>query len=245
MLFLLSFLFYIHPVLSVQPIQPEPHVVLCTFYTESHKKLAEQWLLPSISDDFEVIVGTGKQYCQSATYYHDGWTKTTKNKVQFIIETIKNHSGDIVIFSDADITFFKPIKQEIIEFLQKNEFVIQIDSPGKLCSGFFALRANKKMLNLWEAIYAYMCTNEDISDQNALNHFVSPKKNVFKIVWDFLPATYFGGGTFKKSLWRPGDKLFIPENPAIFHANWTRFCYKIDMLMYVKKVINARKRIRK
>jgi len=219
----------------------QPHVVLCTFYTKSHEQLATEWLLPSIQDtDLEIIIGYGEQYCSSATYLHTGWTKTTKNKVEFIIETIQNNMGNIVIFADADIVLFRPIKDEIVHFLKTKEFVVQIDTPDKkLCSGFFALIANEKTLNLWQAIREYM-QESGVSDQGALNHFLSIHKNQFDIEWDFLPSTYFGGGTFKKRLWKPGKHTHIPQNPAMFHANWTAYNNKVTLLSHVKTVVEKR-----
>lgn len=222
-----------------------PHIILCTYYTESHKKLATEWLLPSIQDDFEIIIGSGEQHCPTATYLQQGWTKTTKNKVEFITETIKNNLGSIVIFADADIVFFKSIKNDILSFLEDKEFVVQLDSDGKLCSGFFALRANQKTLTLWREIGLYMQKTAKMSDQGALNHFLNPRKNIFALEWAFLPTTYFGGGTFRKSFWYPGKKLHVPENPAMFHANWTRFSYKIAMLTHVTDVVKSRKKQKK
>lgn len=219
-----------------------PRVILCTYYTDSHKKLATEWLLPSIKDNFEIIIGSGEQHCPSATYLQHGWTKTTKNKVEFIVDTIENNLGSIVIFADADIVLFRPIKNEIISLLETKEFVVQLDSEGKLCSGFFALRANNKTLKLWQEIGLYMQKTAKMSDQGGLNHFLSPKKNIFDIEWDFLPTTYFGGGTFRKSFWYPGKKLHVPDNPAMFHANWTRFSYKIAMLTHVTDIVKSRRK---
>jgi len=219
-----------------------PRVILCTYYTPSHKQMAQEWLITSIQDDFEIIIGTGKQQCSSATYLQNGWTKTTREKVKFIIKTIKENINSIVIFADADIMFLKPIKKEIINLLFNKDFVGQIDRPGKLCSGFVAMWANNKTLALWKAVLEYMQAHHEISDQDALAHFLRPNKNIFNLAWDFLPTTYFGGGTFKKRGWKPGKNLIIPENPAMFHANYTKHCYKIAMLTYVKKVIKKRQK---
>ena len=219
-----------------------PPPVLCTYYTPSHKELATQWLLPSVKDDVEVIIRKGIQQCTSATYRQSNWTKTTRDKVHFIIKTIENHMGGIVIFADADITLFRPVVEELTELLTGKEFIAQIDRPGKICSGFFALRANKKTLKLWRAVLQYMNENHNISDQDALHHFLTPNRNVFDIVWDFLPITYFGCGTFKGKggFWRPGKNVRIPDNPAMFHANYTRFCNKIAVLTYVKSMVESR-----
>ncbi len=211
----------------------QTRVVFCTFYTPSHAHMAEEWLLPSLKDIFdEISIGTAQQDGHSATFLKEGWTTTTRNKVAFIIDTIKKNMGSIIIFADADIFLFCPIKDEIMQLLESHDFVIQIDKPGTACSGFFALYAQGKTLKLWEKTLSIMEHDHTVSDQKALNRVL--KKNKISLSWTFLPTTYFGGGTFGKGYWRPGKKLIIPQNPRMFHANYTRYAHKVAMLTYVK-----------
>ncbi len=219
-------------------------VILCTYFTESHKTLAHEWMLPSIKDDFTIIIGNGEQVCPNASYFSPGWTKTTLDKVNFIISVIENNMGAIVIFADTDIIFFRPIKKQIIDLLEEKEFVVQKDAPDKtLCSGFFALKANTKTLQLWQAVQGYMEKNSSKCDQWGLNNFLNPHKNSFDIAWSFLPTEHFcGGGTFKKRLWKPGRKAIVPSNVAMFHANYTHYQNKIAMLTYVKKIVTSRQK---
>lgn len=217
-------------------------IILCTYFTESHTTLAREWMLPSLQDNFEVIIGTGEQVCPQATFYTQGWTQTTLDKACFIKDVIQNNQGRIIIFADPDIIFFKPIESLIRHALQDAEFVVQKDAPDKtLCSGFFALRANEKTLQLWQGVVSFMEKYRTICDQGALNYCINRRINRFGIKWAFLPTDYFcGGGTFKKRSWKPGKKIIVPKTTCMFHANYASYPHKTAYLEYVRTSIGQK-----
>ena len=217
-------------------------IILCTFFTPSHEGMAREWLFSTIQDDFEMIIGRASQECPTATYYKESWTKTTRKKVLHIIDTIKKNMGRIMIFADADITLFGPVRNIINNLLTTNDIVIQKDDPqGNWCTGFFAQRCNYKILDLWEKVYHYMLTNKTTSDQRAFKHIF--KKINPDIAWSYLPiSSFMGGATFTGKGWSPGDELFIPEDILMFHANHVLkggVTNKIAMLEYVSKIVKA------
>lgn len=216
-------------------------IILCTYHTESHKQLVHEWMVPSIKDNFEIIIGTGEQVCPDATFYAQGWTQTTLDKAAFIADVVEHHQGRIIIFADADIIFLKPIESLIRQALETKEFVVQQDAPDKtLCSGFFALRANEKTTLLWHSIVAFMQKHPIICDQGALNYYIQRRTNRLNINWAFLLTDYFcGGGTFKKRLWKPGKKALIPKTVCMFHANYASYHHKIAYLEYVRTMITG------
>ena len=58
-------------------------IKLYTFYTPSHAVLFQDWFFPSISafKEYDLVVRLYDQECQSASYMHAGWTKTTYHKI--------------------------------------------------------------------------------------------------------------------------------------------------------------------
>ena len=214
----------------------EANIIVCTYYTPSHKELATEWLLPSIKDTVDIVVGTGPQVCPTAQFYTQGWTQTTLHKVLFIIHTIANHMGRIIVFADPDIIFLQPIEPIIRQLLIDKEFVVQQDTPKKmLCSGFFALIANEKTLKLWQGVADFIYKHPNICDQGALNYCLNRRINRYNISWAFLPTTHFcGGGTFKKREWKPGKKVIIPKTACMFHANFADYQHKIAYLAAVQ-----------
>jgi len=215
---------------------------LYALYTPSHTILKDKWFIPSIQDDFDLMIEFHEQTCPSGIYMSGGWTKTTIKKVRLIIHAVQENWGKIFIFSDVDIQFFAPIQDHIEKLMENKDMVIQKDSPnGVLCSGFFACRGNEKTLRLWQDGLNLMINDQNISDQKALNRCLK-NKNEYNIVWNYLPNTFFGGGTLTGRSWQPGRRLSVPKNIIMHHANWTKgIKNKIAQLNYVRNIVNSRK----
>ena len=228
-------------------ILPQERMKLYALYTPSHEVLKDNFFLPSLCDDFDIIFEFCEQTCLSAKFMNEGWTETTMRKVDLIIRAIQENWGSIFIFSDVDIQFFHPIQERIIELMKGKDMVIQKNSPnGVLCSGFFACRGNEKTLQLWQDVKKTMQKNKLNSDQNSLNRCIKRhnKKNSYNVVWDYLPDTFFGGGTLTGHEWYPGKHLPIPYGILMHHANWTKgIKNKIAQLVYVRDAVRKMKNV--
>jgi hypothetical protein len=234
-------------VFCVLNVTAQAKMKLYALYTPSHEQLKDQFFLPSIQDDFEIIFEFCEQTCPSAKFMSEGWTDTTLRKVDLIVRAIEENWGSIFIFSDVDIQFFCPIQETILKLMQDKDMVIQKNSPnGVLCSGFFACRGNEKTLHLWQDVKKTMQKNKLNSDQNSLNRCIKRHntKNPYNVVWGYLPSTFFGGGTLTGHEWSPGMSLPVPHNIIMHHANWTKgIKNKIAQLVYVRKMVSKRKSI--
>ena len=62
-------------------------------FTKSHLILKEQWFLPSIKDDYEIICEEHEQDCDSGVYMKAGWVEAIKKKVDLIIRAIEENWG--------------------------------------------------------------------------------------------------------------------------------------------------------
>lgn len=223
-------------------------IKLYALYTPSHQILKDSFFLPSIQDDFEIILEFCEQTCPSAKFMSEGWTDTTMRKVDLIIRAIEENWGEVFIFSDVDIQFFAPIQDTILALMEGKDIVMQRNNPeGVLCTGFFACRAHEKTLRLWQDVKKTMQKKKLNSDQNSFNQCIKKKskKNPYGLVWDYLPATFFGAGTltaYTGYLWKPGKKLPIPQGILMHHANWTKGVKnKIAQLKYVRDEVNKKK----
>src|SRR5579864_4047396 len=83
-------------------------IKLYALYTPSHEVLKNTYFLPSIQDDFEIILEECEQTCPTANFLSEGWTQTTMRKVDLIIRAIQENWDSFFIFSDVDIQFFHP-----------------------------------------------------------------------------------------------------------------------------------------
>jgi hypothetical protein len=221
---------------------------LYALYTPSHEVLKDQFFLPSIQDDFDVICEFCDQTCPTAGFMSEGWTQTTMRKVDLIIRAIHENWGKIFIFSDVDIQFFNSIHDTILMLMQDKDLVMQKNNPeGVLCTGFFACRGNEKTLHLWTDVKKTMQKKQLQSDQISFNQCIKrrSKKNPYNVVWSYLPDTFFGGGTLTGYMWLPGQILPIPHDIIIHHANWTKGVKnKIAQLTYVRNhVYNTKSKI--
>ena len=223
-------------------------IKLYALYTPSHEVLKDRFFLPSIQDDFDIILEFAEQTCQSAHFMDKGWTDTTMHKVDLIIRAIEENRGEIFIFSDVDIQFFGPIQDTILTLMEGKDIIMQRNNPeGVLCTGFFACRANEKTLRLWKDVKKIMEKNKSNSDQISFNQCIKKgsKKNPYGISWAYLPNNFFGAGTltaYTGYLWKPGMSLPIPDDILLHHANWTKGVKnKIAQLRYVKDEV-AKKR---
>ncbi len=222
---------------------------LYAIYTPSHAILKDEWFLPSIQDDFDIVIKFHEQICPSGIFMSSGWAQTTIKKIELIIRAIEENWGKIFIFSDVDIQFFAPIQNKIEQLMGDNDMLIQRDNPkGTLCTGFFACRGNEKNLQLWKNAYVLMLNNKKIrDDQEALNICLNnprngkDKKNKYNVIWDYLPVIFFGGGSLTGYGWSAGKNWPIPENIVMHHANFTKGVEnKIKQLKHVRDTVNAR-----
>lgn len=201
------------------------------FYTPSHKILRDNWFLPSLKDDYEVIE---EFYPQEGlgTYMSSGWMTMMHHKVDLIIRGIKENWGGIFIHSDVDVQFFKPTKELLVTAIKDNDIVIQKNTiKGKCCCGFFACRGNEKALKLWQEVKQYMSDNPGKNDQDALNALLHDT-NPFAIDWQYLSEKFISGGVLRDNGWK------IPENLVLHHANCIEgIKNKIAQLERIKKTV--------
>jgi MoaA/NifB/PqqE/SkfB family radical SAM enzyme len=206
---------------------------LISTYTESHRRLKDEWFLPSLQDNYELSIF----HCVTqgpGNYMEAGWSEAVSFKSQVIIETIKENWGGVFVYADVDIEFFKPTENILRKSIEDKDIVCQLDDPsGTLSTGFFVLRANDLTLKLWEDVRKAVATER--RDQHAFNRLV---RRMDGLRASYLPSRFFGTGTFHPILRQAGARFLIPNSPIMFHANWTIGVEnKIDLLRRAKSIV--------
>lgn len=202
---------------------------LITFYTETHERLFSEFLMPSLSEDFELIKGSGLQKSQDGSYFSSGFTETTKDKITFLynvlIETVEN---EVLLFCDVDIVFFKPIQDYLNEYSEYH-MVFQKAYDG-FNTGFFLLKNIGAVRSLLKDVINNCHLYHD--DQLALNDIIQRYKTIKYTAFDdkiLCPAASIGS-----KVWE-GEELTIPEDTLVFHACWCAGVEnKIKLLNYVR-----------
>ena len=211
---------------------------LISVYTPSHEILKDKWFLPSLRDDYELeiypfdIQGDGK-------YLTPDWTRGVSFKAERIIEAIKQNWGQVIVYSDIDIQFFRPTKSVLLDAIGGYDIVCQQnDSLGQLCTGFWIAEANARTLALWESVRE--CVKKEGRDQLAFNRLIRKEGMAGLCRYASLPAKFFCPGIVERKLWKPGNTFPIPKNIILHHANWTEGIEnKIAQLEYVKKSVQS------
>jgi len=204
-----------------------------TYYTPSHKVFFDDYFSKSLMD-LEIVEFNGDQECQSGSYYKDGWKSTTMKKVDVFIQACKENQGNVFVYSDVDIQFFKPLNDVLLEELGEFDIAIQNDYLGGMCSGFFVCRGNEKTLKMFEE----MKSNETqyLEDQHALN------MNLKHVRYKALSTKFWTFGSFGTQ-WK-GQNFDIPQDLVMHHANWTEgIDNKIKLLNFVRFKQNLRNQV--
>lgn len=227
----------------------QTRVRVYSFYTPSHTIFKDTWFLPTFGQDdtLDIIIKEFPQECPSGKVWTEGWQKAMLRKVDLILDAIEENWGTVFIYSDVDVQLLRyPLGAMILNLMGEDmDVMCQRDTPsGTLCAGFMVIRGNERTKALWQAIRTYMVEEKERSDQKTLNQLLrkgSPsERNRFKVVWDYLPVEFLGGGTFTGSGWSPGKSLFVPSRIVLHHANWTTGNpHKLAQLEYVRKKVRS------
>jgi hypothetical protein len=190
-----------------------------TFFTDSHKLFLDDFVKSfPFEDGLDLVLRYLPQECATGAYHGEGWEKTMRRKVGYIIDSVKETPpNEYFIHSDIDICFFGKIKDDLLTLCRKFKSDIMFSDDGTCsCMGFFIAKSTPEILSLFTNVLNNLSNFAD--DQFAANHYV----NFLKITNHTLPERYYSYGLKYKKCWDGKDKdFYIPENLSMFHANWT------------------------
>jgi len=236
---------------------------LYCFYTLSCKILIDKYFMPSLKDAYEIVFQVGSYKGRYVSFKKELWSEITCEKIDFVIKAVQDSWNKIFLFSDPDVQFIDKVDKHILRFSKNQDLVFQRNNPwGMLCSGFFACKGNDKTLKFWRAVRDII--RYDTDDQDAANILLIDKRastainpdplkhlylktcvtksrigmNPYGIRWAYFPVSFCGGGTLVEKEWFPGDKLLLPKNLLLHHANYTKGLEnKLAQLKYVKEAV--------
>jgi len=222
---------------------------MITFYTPSHTVLYDHYFLPSFNQSklnnyYQLQVAQFPQECDQASYMASGWNSTMMRKVDLILETIKSHYGEIFVYADVDIQFFRGFNANV--FLKDHDIVFQRNQRKnkRVCAGFFIAKANEAVYNLWQSVKDQMLQDHKLDDQEPLNralrdHNLRNHNLNLNLKWGLLANSFFNPALYTGAKrWTPGVELVLPARIILHHANWTvGLENKIAQLDYVKSLL--------
>jgi hypothetical protein len=216
-MFFLSFFYFKHGITN------QTQYKLYCLYTPIYESLFNEYFLPNLKDDFELVLEVHPQECASARFLSEGWNHTMLKKLKLMERAILENWGQVFFHSDIDIIFLKPILQRSLAHLGNRDFVVQQSWPrNKLCAGFFVMRGNEKTLRFVQKAYALLENNLCIHDQAALQIVLADYKDG-EIDWKFLPIDEYPTGRriLKDSevIYSKNSPIELTDSMILFHAS--------------------------
>ena len=187
--------------------------------TDSHNALLNDWFLKTMPVDCEPIV----EHMQAApTIFREGhWHTIFVKKIDMVIKAVARNMGSVIAVSDVDIQFFRPIAVDLRERIRNYDIMWQNNACKRkwnveeLCGGFMVVKCSKKTLAFFEAAYNEIVSinHPSVDDQviyaNMLGRYP-------QLRFALLPDNYW----LHSQMWSANDKLNIPKDIMIHHANW-------------------------
>lgn len=211
-------------------------IPIYTCYTDTHERLLCDYLLPSLrGTSFAVHVERFAQDCPSGEYRRAGWTRTTKRKLEMLLEVTERHRDEVFIYTDADVWIANLSESDVLAAVQDVDLAAQ-DDVVMLCTGFMICRGSDRLSAVFREALAV--TDEAGGDQFAVNS-VLPQSDVKARK---LPAPAFlTVGQLTGGVPHNGGPLTLPDGIKVFHANYTvGVANKIELLERVRQYAMAR-----
>lgn len=234
---------------------------LCTIYSDSHEPLFRKIFLPSLvlESGMDLIVRKIPQLCKTGKLFDKGWVPTMTLKDEFIVEVLRAASDrEICIFSDADVRFYTPIKDDIFSHMHNKDMVFMKDHNDEHnCrnAGFFAVKSSGKTRNFFESLVTQMRKNPDdgsyqASEQATLNTLLRSKAMSPLKIGTLPTDEYYTHGLHKQGVkdvdnahsywWEQKttvekNAIYVPKALRVHHANWCNWAdSKMELLTFVK-----------
>jgi hypothetical protein len=149
-----------------------------------------------------------------------------KYKTEMIINAIKENTNEIIIISDIDIIFYKPVIPIILQMMANNEICFQKEyQHSGINIGFISILCNETTLQFWEKVYTIVC-NTNRWDQEIVNDLIYNEN--YDIKWDVFPS----------SIWNWSQENF-DKDIILHHANCVSSKEgKYEQLDYIKNVMD-------
>ncbi len=181
-------------------------------YTPSHNKLYHDDFLPTIPAGFtvqsEIIEMFGEGHYDSPQF-----VPCVVKKVALILQSLREHAGSVIIWSDVDIRFYRLTPDLALAELGERDIVFQAAGVPSydINSGFFICRCNQRVIDFFERVrHALLneCAGE--IEERVINKLL-PTLSDDELSWCMLPRPFYA----RSNKWPP------PRDLVLHHANST------------------------
>ena len=188
-----------------------PNMKFFCCYTKGHEALFLDYFKPSLPCGIE-LMPTLLPVSGAGDFLSSEFLECIARKVDLIMKSLRNHSGEIIVWSDIDIIFFKPVVPELQRLLEESGKEILVQREGKnvadVNSGFFVCKSSPRLIAFFEKVRAALLANPRTNEQYAINELLCGD---CMIDFGYLPLSYYA----RTHGWPPSQDI------ALYHANAT------------------------
>ncbi len=181
-------------------------------YTLSHDALYREDFLPTIPPGLtvqsEVIEMFGEGH-----YHSPQFVPCVVKKVDLILQSLHEHAGNVIIWSDVDIQFYRLTPEIAMAELGARDIAFQAAGvpPTDINSGFFICRCNERTIQFFEKVRHSLChEHAGEIEERAINKLL-PTLSDDELSWCMLPRSFYA----RSNKWPP------PHDLVLHHANST------------------------
>ncbi len=155
-------------------------------------RLRDEWFLATLPSDMQPILVESPFDSEPG----DGgwgtaqWRAALDFKLQLVCDTIRDHPGEVICFSDVDVQFFGSFREVILKTIEDHDVAAMRESvAGGLNGGFYAIRCAPHVEALWEEALHADKTEAILHDQDALNALIEENAHGVRVA--LLPDTFW------------------------------------------------------
>jgi len=225
---------------------------IVTLYSPSHKRMYEEYFLPSFPADSRLelkVVEAPQLAGEKPTFNDPNWKSFMFIKAKLLWdELLSIPENEIYGFLDVDIVNVNNFHDYIIREMDGLDFLCQSDSPNphylNCCTGVIFFRNTEQCRNLLKAVNIFL--EKFNNEQEALTYFAGGHKKFEELqtlAFKLLPFNRaFTYGSIAGNVWNGEDTNFSlpPKNELYWvHANYTHHEHKEKMLDLFKEKLNG------
>lgn len=213
---------------------------LATYYTPTHREMAERFVLSRAECFGEVIAREYPQTCASASFKQEGWNECMLDKLDLL--TRLPQDGTPTLYVDADVCLLPGLAAWCERQVAAMKFheVAYSDDVVQWCAGVMLFRSTAKTHAWWQLV-ADMAMLLDQPDQDVIHVLRSNAKRL-PVPMSVMPRDRVANWATvaQPSIWQ-GERFDVPQDAVAWHANW---CVgveaKLAMLEHVSETTGQR-----
>jgi hypothetical protein len=189
-------------------------------YTPSHNQLFHEDFLPTIPAGFtvqsQIIEMFGEGHYDSPQF-----VPCVVKKVDLILQSLRENAGNVIIWSDVDIQFYRLTPDIAMAELDDRDIAFQAAGipPTDVNSGFFICRCNQRVIQFFEKVRHSLC-HDDAGEieERVINKFL-PALSEAELSWCMLPRRFYA----RSNKWPPPrDLLSFTLTPLRALTGWKK-----------------------